>query len=227
MDLAKALLKKIVYLIPAIIILALLFIAMRALYVSFGLSNKLGEQTKSFKNTDFLPPPGSLGIAGGKAPTPTDTPTVPTYKQMEQMYSAENKYQDTRARPSVYDEEQGSYTYRYNTTLYTDANPEVRTITIVKNNLIVSGVILTGTAQSSFMKKGKFLISLENRDGDVVMSTIAYAQANPQNNMFIPWKAQVGYVPNNSAPCTLVLENENYSGEPALSKIIRLPVTCK
>ena len=224
MELARALLKKIVILIPTIIIITILFIFLRFVLRALGLSEVIGKQFSSFKNTDFLPPPGSVGIKGGKAPTPSSVSNRPS---MEELNPNAWMYDESYSNSTRINTGSGNGTYTYNDTnmIYTQANPEIRNIGIFRNWNIISGAILTGEGRASFMPSGKFLIHLLDKNNTVIMNTTGYAQVQIVAEAFVPWKAQVGYVPIGSAPCTLVLEN--IVSNPRLSKVISIPVPCK
>lgn len=228
MELLQALIKKIIYLVPLIIIFGLLFLVLRFTFSALGLSGKIKDSLSSgaatsTKKTDILPPPGSWGSLTGKAPTPTDESTVPefitpTFK--EGVYGTSTG----ETIPSNQDEE---LLHAYDTPLYTDSDTYLRNIFIIKNMYLASGSTLIGEAEASFISTGKILIHLENEKGKTIMTTVAYAQKNPSTGGFIPWAARIGNVPLGSAPCTLVFENENYSGKKSLDIEVRVPSACK
>ena len=206
MDLLSELLKKILYIIPVILIVAFLFIFLRFTFKALGIVPAI----KSYTSKDFLPPPKQLGSIGSKVPTPTDTPTNKTMEELN---------------PWMKD---GSYNYNGNTVEYTQANSQVRDIKIGNNNSISSGSYVSGTAREIFFSNGKFLILLVNKQGQVIAGTTALANKSNTEGLWIPWQARFSTIPpQQSNSCTLVLQNQNNTNDSNLSKVIRIPVECR
>ena len=205
MDLLFELLKKIIYLIPIVLIAALLFIFIRFVFKSLGIAPTL----KSYVSHDYLPAPGSYGTLNGKAPTPSDKQTMPSMEDL-------NPWMKT-----------GSYTYEDKTVVYTEANSQVRNIRIGENNTISSGSIISGTAREVFFSNGKFFVILLNKTGQVIAQTVAIANKSADSSIWIPWQAKFGLLSQQiSGECTLILESQNNTSNPEISKIIKIPVDC-
>ena len=91
MTLLLELVKKVLYLIPIILVLAFLFVLIRFTFRALNIAPTI----KSFGSKDYLPPPGSFGTTVGKAPTPTDTPTNKTMDELNPwMKTGEYNVQD-------------------------------------------------------------------------------------------------------------------------------------
>lgn len=205
MELLSHLLKKIVYLIPIVLIFAFLFILIRFTLKSLGITPSLSSIT----NKEFLPAPRLVN--SGKAPTPTDTPTNPTMEELNPWMK------------------NGTYNYNGATSVYTEANSQVRNIKVGNNNFITSGSLVNGTARGNFFVNGKFLVVLINKNNQVLAASIAKALPTDVSTTWIPWEAKFASIPaqgNARQECTLILQNQNPTSDPNLTKVIRLPVTC-
>ncbi len=201
------LIKKVLYLIPIIIIASILFIVGHYTLKNTGL---IGNG-KSFASNDFLPTPGTFTVITGKAPTPTDTPTGPS-----PINTTSLKYP--------------TYTYNNITTEYTQANSQVRNIVLGRNNTLYSGAMVSGSAREGFLNNGKFSVVLLNQQGQIIATTVAVSTGESETtyDIWIPWQAKFGFIPpQSSGVCTLVFQNQNSTGNTALSKIIRIPANCE
>ena len=206
MNFLLELIKKVLYLIPLILILAFLFILVRFTLKSLNIN--ISSPISSFGKKDYLPAPGTFGSSYGKAPTPTETPTNPTMEEL-------NPWMQT-----------GEYSYNGTVVDYTQANSQVRNIVIGSNNSLHSGVLVTGTARNVFFTNGKFQVLIVDVNGKVLGSTVAMAQTNPMENTWTPWQAKFNTVGVTTDNCMLILQNQNNSGDPRLSKVIRIPASC-
>jgi hypothetical protein len=205
MNFILEIIKKVLYLIPFVLILAFLFMLVKFTFKSLNISPTLSSISKK----DFLPAPGTFKMNVTPAPTPTDTPTNPTMEELNPWMK------------------NGAYTSLGRTVDYTQANSQVRDIVIGTNNTIHSGTVITGTARDVFFSGGRFFVLVLNESGQMIASTVATAQDVIANNSWTPWEARLSTVPRTvSGNCILVLQNENTTGNPQLTKVIRIPAAC-
>lgn len=197
--------KKVLYLIPIVLVLAFLFMLAKYTLKALNVSGSLSSISKR----DYLPPPGTYSASYGKAPTPTDTPTNPTMEEL-------NPWMKT-----------GEYNYLGKTVDYTQANSQVRDIVIGNNNTIRAGITITGKARDVFLTGGKFIMLVLNESGQVIASTLAVSDPKSVGATWIPWQAKIGSLgPSPTGNCILVLQNQNITNNPQLTKIIRIPAAC-
>ncbi len=96
------------------------------------------------------------------------------------------------------------------------------------NATVASPLVITGKARGSWYFEASFPVKLVGEDGTVVAE--AAAQANPpaggewMTADFVPFKATLTFARPTTRTGTLILKNDNPSGDPARDKEIKIPV---
>lgn len=85
-------------------------------------------------------------------------------------------------------------------------------------------LVVTGRAVGPWYFEASFPVKLLDSVGNVLIQTHAEAQSDWMTPDFVPFTATLTFVTTDTNG-TLVLENDNPSGEPANAKSISIPVT--
>ena len=113
----------------------------------------------------------------------------------------------------------GVYT---NKNIYLETNPYIKNLSLQKNSYVTSGIMVTGNTTSAFALHGTFILDIENKKGDIVVSSIGKI-INYKTGAF---SVKVGNIPKYMGECTLVFRNENYTENRALDREVRVPANC-
>lgn len=90
---------------------------------------------------------------------------------------------------------------------------------------VTSPVTITGEARGPWYFEASFPIEVRNASGVVIVQTYGEAQGEWMTEAFVPFRATVTYPPQPSGSTgTLVLRNDNPSGDPARDKSVEIPV---
>jgi Immunoglobulin-like domain of bacterial spore germination len=101
-------------------------------------------------------------------------------------------------------------------------------VTSPKSGAIIgtSSLTVTGKARGSFYFEASFPVYLTDWDGRIIAQGQAHAQGDWMTSDFVPFTATLTYtVPAGSNKRgTLILHNDNPSGDPARDKALELPI---
>lgn len=97
---------------------------------------------------------------------------------------------------------------------------------------VSSPLTITGKARGSFYFEASFPVMLADWDGKIIAQGHATAQGDWMTGEYVPFTATLTYTtpapgdPSNNRG-TLILKNDNPSGDPARSKTLEVPVVFK
>ena len=91
---------------------------------------------------------------------------------------------------------------------------------------IASPLTITGKARGTFYFEATFPVILLDANGKVLVQGPAQAQSNWMTTDFVPFVAKLIFAPQPAgSKGTLVLTNDNPSGDPTKQKTLEIPVT--
>jgi hypothetical protein len=90
--------------------------------------------------------------------------------------------------------------------------------------VVASPLTITGKARGSWYFEASFPVRLLDSKGQVVAEGHAQAQGEWMTSEFVPFIAKLEFIKPSSERGTLVLENDNPSGDPKNAKKIEVPV---
>lgn len=105
-----------------------------------------------------------------------------------------------------------------------DMSNFIRVTTPVKNQLVRSPLLVQGEARGTWYFEASFPVKLLDANGLQLAILPAQAQGEWMTENFVPFKAEMRFATPTTETGTLVLENDNPSGLPELSKEYRIPV---
>lgn len=201
MDIVQELFKKIVMIIPILLVVA----------IFFWLAGKVlpGTYFKNLiANKDILPPPRS---------TNTFKPSIA--ESPERVDNWSNNNWATNPKDTSYHEPLLSYYSSQN------LNPlYLRNVTVKKHDSIYSGMVIRGEVKRSFFALGTFPVFVEN-----LQKSRAFTQARAlepwQTGDWIKFEVILGKISQKSQ-CNLVFKNANPSGDPRFDIYTSIPVYC-
>ncbi len=97
-----------------------------------------------------------------------------------------------------------------------------------KNLPVTSPLTVTGKARGTWYFEASFPIEIKDASGKVIAQGHAEAQSDWMTEEFVSFKATVTYPPQPAGSAgTLVLKNDNPSGDPARDKSLEIPIIFK
>jgi len=90
--------------------------------------------------------------------------------------------------------------------------------------LLFSPGLVAGEARGSWYFEASFPVKLIDANGLVLVETYAQAQSDWMTEEFVPFKSRLEFKKPATETGTLILKNDNPSGDPARDKEIRIPV---
>ncbi len=101
----------------------------------------------------------------------------------------------------------------------------IRVASPIDNETLTSPVAISGVARGTWYSEAVFPVQLLDGDGNEVASGQARASSDWMTTDFVPFTATLTYTTVPTTSCgTLVLSNDNPSGDPAKSKSVEIPV---
>jgi hypothetical protein len=89
-----------------------------------------------------------------------------------------------------------------------------------------SSLTITGKARGSFYSEAVFPVYLTDANGNTIAQGQAHAQGDWMTTDFVPFTATLTFTkPASGSRGTLILHNDNPSGDPARDKAFSIPVT--
>jgi hypothetical protein len=93
---------------------------------------------------------------------------------------------------------------------------------------ISSPLAVTGSARGTWYFEASFPVKLIDESGKVIIQTPAQAQGDWMTTDFVPFAAILTFAPQPAGSHgTLVLKNDNPSGDPSRDKALEIPVVFK
>ena len=105
-----------------------------------------------------------------------------------------------------------------------EENSLIRVDAPLRNDVIKSPVVITGSARGFWFFEASFPIVLLDDKGDIIGRAIAEAQDEWMTEEFVPFRSILAFDPKEASEGTLVLEKDNPSGLPENADAISLPV---
>ena len=107
-------------------------------------------------------------------------------------------------------------------------NDLIRVTTPIRNSVVTPPFRVSGEARGNWYFEASFPIILKNSEGVIIASTNAHATANWMTEKFVPFEASLTFNKQVSGSSgTLILKNDNPSGDPEKDKSIVIPVKFK
>lgn len=91
-------------------------------------------------------------------------------------------------------------------------------------DLVTSPLRVTGEARGNWYFEASFPVTLKDANGKVLVAHYAQAEGEWMTTEFVPFLSTLEFAKPTTATGTLVLQNDNPSGLPELSKQIEIPV---
>ncbi len=104
---------------------------------------------------------------------------------------------------------------------YTDL---IQVDTPLVNAAVASPLTVTGKARGTWYFEASFPVQLLDANGKELARMPAQAQGEWMTENFVPFTATLTFAPPTTQTGTLVLQNDNPSGNPATAKEVRIPV---
>lgn len=101
----------------------------------------------------------------------------------------------------------------------------IRVASPIDNEVLTSPVAISGVARGTWYSEAVFPVKLLDGTGNEVATGQAHASSDWMTTDFVPFTATLTYITVPVTSCgTLVLSNDNPSGDPAKSKSVEIPV---
>ena len=110
------------------------------------------------------------------------------------------------------------------TTSTADMSNFIRVTTPIKDQLVRSPLLVQGEARGTWYFEASFPVKLLDANGLQLAILPAQAQGEWMTENFVPFKTEMRFATPTTETGTLILENDNPSGLPELSKEYRIPV---
>jgi hypothetical protein len=91
--------------------------------------------------------------------------------------------------------------------------------------LVQSPLLVTGRARGPWYFEASFPVELRNSSGMVIGQGVAQAQGEWMTEEFVPFSVSISFSGNQTGIGTLILKNDNPSGEPQFDRSVSIPVT--
>jgi hypothetical protein len=101
---------------------------------------------------------------------------------------------------------------------------EIRVTSPVSGAVVASPLGINGTARGTWYFEASFPVKIKDANGTVLGQGPAQAQGDWMTTDFVPFSAVLTFTPSTTPTGTLVLQNDNPSGDPANQKEIDIPV---
>lgn len=95
---------------------------------------------------------------------------------------------------------------------------------VQKGDLLTSPFVVTGSARGNWYFEASFPVQLLDANGNELVSTHAEAQSDWMTTDFVDFQVTLTFAPPTTKTGTLVLKNDNPSGDPARDKFLSIPV---
>jgi hypothetical protein len=82
-----------------------------------------------------------------------------------------------------------------------------------------------GQARGSWYFEASFPVQVLDKNGNILAQTPAQAQGEWMTKNFVPFKADIKIPQTYIGPATLILKNDNPSGDPSRDKSVSFPIT--
>lgn len=200
MEIIQALVKKIVILIPILLIAGVLFWLAGILVPQISFKNLI-------TNKDILPPPkniSALGIASAEPPTRIDN-----WSNNWAINSNDTSYHEPLL--SYYSSQ--------------NLNPNyIRNVTVKKYGNVYSGMVIRGEVKRSFFTLGTFPVFVED-----MQKSRSFTQARALGPWaigdWVKFEVVLGQISQKNQ-CNLVFKNANPAGDPRFDIYTSIPVFC-
>ncbi|MBI4068473.1 hypothetical protein HY413_03650 [Candidatus Kaiserbacteria bacterium] len=106
-------------------------------------------------------------------------------------------------------------------------NPDVVLLTPLPNQKVANTFLVQGAARGPWYFEASFPVTLVADDGIILDQTPAQAQSDWMTTELVPFMATLVAPSTYHGPATLVIKNDNPSGDPARDKMVEIPVTIK
>lgn len=93
------------------------------------------------------------------------------------------------------------------------------------NASVQSPLTISGKARGSWYFEASFPVILLDGSGKTLAQQPAQAQSDWMTSDYVPFTVTLTFAKPSTASGTLILKNDNPSGDPAKDKILRIPVT--
>lgn len=95
----------------------------------------------------------------------------------------------------------------------------------IGNAVVTSPLTVTGRARGTWYFEASFPLELRNSSNLIIAQSVAQAQSDWMTSDFVPFSATLTFVAQPAGSTgTLILRNDNPSGEPVNDKSISIPV---
>lgn len=101
---------------------------------------------------------------------------------------------------------------------------EVQVTEPQENDLVTSPLTVKGIARGNWYFEASFPVKLLDAHGTVLSQAPAQAQSDWMTANFVPFTATLAFSGSTTSTGTLVLKNDNPSGDPVRDKEVRIPV---
>ncbi len=106
------------------------------------------------------------------------------------------------------------------------ALPDLITVNApLPNSVVTSPLTISGKARGSWFFEASAPVELRDSTGNVIGRGIITAQGDWQTSEYVPFTAKMTYTKTATKTGTLILRNDNPSGDPARQKTLEIPVT--
>ena len=107
----------------------------------------------------------------------------------------------------------------------TQQNADIVVSNLVSGDTITSPVTITGEAKGNYYFEASFPIQIKDASGNVIGQGPAQAQSDWMTTDYVPFKATITFTaPPKGSNGSIVLKNDNPSGDPSKDKFFEVPV---
>ncbi len=110
---------------------------------------------------------------------------------------------------------------------YTNASPDTIVVASPKPGESVAGaqsIAVTGQARGPWYFEASFPVVIEDLAGNVLGQTPATATSDWMTENFVPFTANISLSSSYRGPATIILKNDNPSGDPSRAASVSVPI---
>ena len=170
----------------------------------------------------FIIAGGVYFFVGYKAETPENNqpPATQNITNFEECAAAGNPVTESYPRSCS----TNGKTYTENIGNANELNGLITVDTPRPNAVVVSPLTITGQARGTWYFEAQFPVKLVDANGQTLAQTPAMAQSDWMSENFVPFAATLEFTAPATPTGTLILQNDNPSGNPETAKQLEIPV---
>jgi putative hemolysin len=105
-----------------------------------------------------------------------------------------------------------------------ECQPGIKVVSPIKDEQLISPVVITGTARGVWFFEGVFPVKLVDENDNILAEGLAKAGSEWTTNDYVPFSAELAFGASVTAKGYLIIKNDNPSGLPENDVTLKIPV---